>query len=31
MTPKVQVATILIEERTVMARILGYPSNLTQI
>jgi hypothetical protein len=31
MTPKVQVGTILIEERPVMARILGDPSNLTQV
>jgi hypothetical protein len=31
MTPKFQVGTILIEERPVMARILSYPSNLTQV
>jgi len=31
MTPKVQVGAILIEERPVMARILCYPSNLTQV
>jgi hypothetical protein len=31
MTPKVQVGTILIEERPVMVRILSYPGNLTQV